>query len=183
MGSPPGGGGGKGQRASNSPTRIHGLPCRALPQLLERRGPIVAQVVRRRRRDDAVPDHGLVGGIFPVLGRPLGRDVDENLLGIPGEEGRQVRVEAELYDGILLLLGAVVVGAALDDLQVGGLEEARGVARGEQVGGGDEGGDDKGHGREEAEGILDAHDGAVHRGRYCGVIEVWGEWLLPTGHG
>lgn len=61
--------------------------------------------------------------------------------------------------------------APLDDLHVGGLEQARGGgARGEEVGGGDEGGDHEGDGREEAKGVLGAHDGGVHRGRRLGPV-------------
>lgn len=54
---------------------------------------------------------------------------------------------------------------ALDDLHVGGFEGADGRgARREKIGGGDEGGDDEGDCREEAEGVLEADDGAVHGG-------------------
>lgn len=55
--------------------------------------------------------------------------------------------------------------SALDDLHVGRFQRADGGgARREKVGGGDESGDDEGDGREEPEGVLEAHDGAVHCG-------------------
>ena len=78
-------------------------------------GPEVGEVVGAGVGDDGVPDDGLVGGIDPSFrGGPLGRHVDKDLLGVPCEQRRQVGVEGELDDGVLLLLRAVVVGAALD---------------------------------------------------------------------
>lgn len=72
-------------------------------------------MVGARARDDAVPDDGLVrlvrGG-----GGPLGRDVDEELLGVPREQRREIGVERELDDGVFLLLGAIVVRPALDSV-------------------------------------------------------------------
>lgn len=75
-------------------------------------------MVGARARDDGVPDDGLVGLVRAVgdarRGRgPLGRDVDEELLGVPGEQRREVGVERELDDGILFLFGTVVVRPAL----------------------------------------------------------------------
>lgn len=101
-----------------SPARIYALARGALAQLLQRRGAQVAQVVGARARDDAVPDDGLVGLVRAGGGGPLGRDVDEELLGVPREQRRKVRVERELDDGVLLLLRAVVVRPALDSVFV-----------------------------------------------------------------
>jgi hypothetical protein len=88
--------------------RIYALAGGAPAQLLERGGADVGQVVGARARDDGVPDDGLVGLVHGVeAGRrrgPLGRYVDEELLRVPGEQRRQVRVERELDYGILLLL-------------------------------------------------------------------------------
>lgn len=44
-------------------------------------------------------------------------------------------------------------------------DDARGVARREEVGGGDEGAKDAGYGGEEAKDILDAVERVVHAGR------------------
>lgn len=105
------------------PARVNRLARRALPQLLPRRGAGRHEVVGAGRRDDAVPDDGLVGlvgGRGARLGYdgPFGRYVDKDLLRVPREQRRQVCVERELDDGILLLLAAVVVGAALDSVRV-----------------------------------------------------------------
>lgn len=170
------------------PARVYGLSRRALLELLEGRGAQVGQVVGRRAGDDAIPDDGLVGGItvvvavvglvsssrrlvlFLLLG-PLGRDVDKDLLGVPREQARQVGVETELDDGVLFFFCRVVVRAALDDLHVGRLEGGHaGSARRREVGGGDQGGDDEGDGREEAEDVLEADDGAVHCGGGTGPV-------------
>ena len=72
-------------------------------------------MVRAGTGDDGVPDDGLVGrvGRARAVG-PLGRHVDEDLLRVPGEERAEVGVEAELNDGVLFLLGGVVVRAAAD---------------------------------------------------------------------
>lgn len=69
-------------------------------------------MVGARVGDDAVPDDSLIG----VVARrgPFRRDVDEKLLRVPGEKRGEVGVEREPDDGVLLLLGAVVVGTALD---------------------------------------------------------------------
>lgn len=150
------------------PARIYRPPRCALLELLQCRGAVLGQVVCRRARDDAVPDDRLVRRVpttatVPII-RPLSRNVHEHLLGIPREQARQVGVEAELDDGVLFLFRGVVVRPALDDLHVGRREGAHGWgARREEVGGGNEGGDEEGDGREEAEGVLDADDGAVHR--------------------
>jgi hypothetical protein len=56
-------------------------------------------------------------------------------------------------------------------LDIGRLEDAYAWrARGEEIRGGNEGGDDEGHGGEEAEGVLDAHDGGVHGGGWLGTV-------------
>ena len=97
------------------PAGINALARGTLAKLLERRRAVVSEVVGRGRRDDGVPDDGLVGRRVGVGGgRPFGGDVDEDLLGIPGEEGGEVRVERELDDGVFFVLGGVVVGAAAD---------------------------------------------------------------------
>lgn len=72
------------------PVRIYALAGGALAQLLQRRGADVGQVVGARARDDGVPDDGLIR-LVRAAG-PLGRDVDEELLRVPGEERRKVRV-------------------------------------------------------------------------------------------
>lgn len=56
-------------------------------------------------------------------------------------------------------------------LDIGGLEDAyaRG-ARGEQVGGGDEGGDNECDSGEEAKCVLEADDGGVHGRRWVGAV-------------
>lgn len=96
---------------------VHGLAGGALAQLLERGGADVGQVVRGRGGDDGVPDDGAVGLVLGPRGLPLGGHVDEELLRVPGEERREVGVERELDDGVLLLLGRVVVRAALDSVK------------------------------------------------------------------
>lgn len=124
----------------------------------------VGEVVGARAGDDAIPNDSLVGGrhvaavaapAAPAL-IPLGRDVDKDLLGVPGEEARQVSLEVEPYRGVLLLLAAVVVRAALVDRDAGGAEgRGGGRPRREEVGNGYHGRDHKGHRREEAKGVLE----------------------------
>lgn len=76
-------------------------------------------MVGARGGDDVVPDDGLVGGVGAAARRgPLGRHVDEDLLGVPGEERGQVGVHRELDDGVFLLLAAVVVGTTADSVYV-----------------------------------------------------------------
>lgn len=112
-------------------------------------------MVRRGAGNDAVPDDGLVGCVRTGSRRwPLGGHVHKHLFGVPGKQARQVGVEAELDDGVLFLLGGVVVRSSLDDLYVGGLEETRGFAGGQKVGRGDQRGDDEGDGGKKPEGIL-----------------------------
>ncbi len=104
----------------NKPVGIDALAGRAADELLHGDGPDVLQVVGAGVGDDAVPDDGLVRGVGrrPVRagggGGPLGRHVDKHLLRVPREEAREVGVEAELDDGVLLLLAAVVVRTAAD---------------------------------------------------------------------
>lgn len=73
-------------------------------------------MVRARICDDGIPDHRFIdqlprrgGGI-----RPVGGDIDENLLGVPGEEGGEVCGEREADVGVLFAFGGVVVGSAAD---------------------------------------------------------------------
>lgn len=103
----------------NVPARIDALPLGALDQLPLGHGADVGEVVGAGARDDGVPDDGLVGRVGGAAGRvvgPLGRHVDEDLLRVPGEERAEVGVEAELDDGVFLLLGRVVVWAAADSV-------------------------------------------------------------------
>lgn len=66
-------------------------------------------------RDDVVPDDGLVGGVFRA--GPFGGYVDEDLLGVPGEERGEVGVEGELDDGVFFLFRAVVMRTASDSMK------------------------------------------------------------------
>lgn len=79
-------------------------------------------MVGARARDDGVPDDGLVGLVRVVVSgavirgsssRPLGRHVDEELLGVPREQRREVGVERELDHGVFFPLVAVVMRLAL----------------------------------------------------------------------
>lgn len=88
----------------------------ALAQLLERGRPDVGQVVGARRRDDGVPDDGAAGLVRRRGRRPLGGHVDEELLGVPGEQRREVGVQRELDDCVFLLPGRVVVRPAFDSV-------------------------------------------------------------------
>lgn len=119
------------------PARINPLPIGALPQPLKLRGAKIPQMVTARRRDDRVPDHGLVGRIV-VLGRgPLGRDVGKDLLCVPGEEGGEVGVKGEFDDGVFFLFRRVVIRAAFHRLELGCFEDVDGGgAGGQEVGGG-----------------------------------------------
>ena len=81
-------------------------------------------MVSAGRSNYAVPDNGLVGGGVTGDGgaigcgrRPFGRNVDEELLGVPCEQGRQIGVKGELYDGVFFLLAAVVVRTSADSVQ------------------------------------------------------------------
>lgn len=94
------------------PARVNRLALGAALKLLHGNRANVLQVVGTRVGDDGVPDDSLVGGIAGAW--PLGSDVDEELLSVPCEEGREVGFEGELDDGVLLLLGAVVVRTTLD---------------------------------------------------------------------
>jgi hypothetical protein len=99
------------------PTRIYSLPLCALDQFLHRRRPDILQVVCRRARDDGIPDNRLVRVQGLVLRGAIGPrrgDVDEDLLGVPGEEGGEVSGEGEADRGIFFFLVGVVVWAAPD---------------------------------------------------------------------
>ena len=74
--------------------------------------------------DDGVPYYGLVLGDIAGDGggrggRPLGGDVDEDLLGVPVEEGGEIGFEGELDYGVFFFFGTVVVWSAAD--AVGGI--------------------------------------------------------------
>lgn len=94
------------------PAGVNGLALGTALKLLHGNRANVLQVVGARVGDDGVPDDSLVGGIARAW--PLGGDVDEELLGVPCEEGRKVGFEGELDDGVLLLLGAIVMRTTLD---------------------------------------------------------------------
>ena len=96
------------------PAGVNSLALRALLELLHGDRPNVFQVVSAGIRDNAIPDDGRVGRILAWCARPLGRDVYEELLGVPREERRQIGVEGEFDDGILFLFGRVVVRPTLD---------------------------------------------------------------------
>lgn len=99
-----------------------------------------------------------------------GRDVDEQLLGVPGEEGAEIRVEVELDLCVFLAFGRVVVRAAFDDLDVADGDCGRGGGCGGREG--EEGeesdyrGEGEGAGGHEPEGILEAGEGVVHCGAW-----------------
>ena len=116
---------GVGQRTMDSDGGVESTPslplwCNSLAlcaplELLHGYGPNILEVVCAGVRDDGVPDDGLVG---VIVGRgPLGGDVDEELLGVPCEQGREICVEGELDDGVFFLLGGVVMWAALDSVR------------------------------------------------------------------
>lgn len=74
--------------------------------------------------DDAVPDDGRVCGF--VGAGPVGGDVDEEVLCVPGEEAGEVGLEGEADHGVLFLFRAVVMGTALDSVSpVSGCWEGR----------------------------------------------------------
>jgi len=149
---------------------VDALALGALLQLTHGSRTDVGEVIGTGRGDDLIPDDGLVGGIgagssLGAIG-PFGRDVDEDLLRVPGEEVREVGVEGELDDGIFFLLARVVMGPALDDLDVCRLEGADGGgAWGNEIGEGNDGGDEEGYRREKAKCILGAGYRVVHLGR------------------
>lgn len=62
--------------------------------------------------NDAIPDDGRVGVV--LLAGPVGSDVYKHLLGVPCEEARKVGFEGESQNRVFLLLGGVVMRAALD---------------------------------------------------------------------
>ena len=67
-----------------------------------------------RRSDYRIPDDGLVrqlGSVFCVLVWPAGGHVDEDLFGVPGEEGGEVGGEGEADVGAVFQFAGVVVGA------------------------------------------------------------------------
>jgi len=69
-------------------------------------------MIRARARDDRVPDDGAIRGVGAGGVGPLGGDVDEELFGVPGDEGGEVCVEGEFDGGVFFLFGGVVVDAA-----------------------------------------------------------------------
>lgn len=66
--------------------------------------------------NDAVPDDGRVCAVVASAARPVGSDVDKEVLGVPGEEAGEVGFEREANDGVFFLFGAVVVRAAFDSV-------------------------------------------------------------------
>jgi len=72
------------------PAGVYALPGGALAQLLHGNGANVGEIVGARGSNDAIPDDSLVGGGIAGNGgarggrrRPLGCDIDEELLGVP----------------------------------------------------------------------------------------------------
>lgn len=66
------------------PFRSNSLSLGALLELPQRVRTEVGEVVGAGVGNDGVPDDGLVGGVDAgPLRRPLGRHVDEDLLGVP----------------------------------------------------------------------------------------------------
>lgn len=94
------------------PARVDALALGAALELLHGDRANVLEVVGARVGDDGIPDDGRVGHI--VGSRPFGSNIDEDLLRVPVEEAREVGVEGEADDGVLFLLGGVVVRAALN---------------------------------------------------------------------
>ena len=177
----------------DAPARINALPLRTLLQLLHSSRPDIRKMIRARRRDDGIPDYGAVGGdaVGGVGVRPLGGDVDEKLLGVPGEEGGEISIEGEADGGMLFLFGGVVVGAAhgsvrlhLSDtirrklwwerergkrrryahLDVPGYDLSAGRPRRTEVRQRDEERNHEGGGSEQPEGVLHARERVVHCG-------------------
>lgn len=72
--------------------------------------------------DDAVPDDGRVCGV--VGAGPVGGNVDEEVLCVPGEEAGQVCLEGEANHGIFFLFRAVVMRTALDTVGKAGQQMA-----------------------------------------------------------
>jgi hypothetical protein len=97
---------------TNSPAGIDSLALGTALELLHGHGADVLEMVGAGVGNDGVPDDSLIGVV--VGAGPFGGHVDEELLGVPCEERRKVGIEGELDDGILLLLGAIVMRAALD---------------------------------------------------------------------
>lgn len=73
----------------------------AFLELFHRGRANVLEVVGARVRNDLIPDDGRVGAIVGC--RPVGRDIDEDLLGVPSKEGLEVCVKGESENGVFLL--------------------------------------------------------------------------------
>lgn len=97
----------QGEGEANIPAAVDGFAFCAGHQLFHGTGAYVLEVIGAGARDDGIPNDRGISDIF--AGRPLGGDVYEDLLCIPGEEARQIGVEGEPDNGVLLLLGAVVM--------------------------------------------------------------------------
>lgn len=97
----------------DSPAGVHRLALRAPDQLLHRHRSDVLQVVRSRARDNRIPDDRIVGiqGLVRRIGPRRGHP-DEDLLGVPVEQGGEVCGEGEADGGVFFLLRGVVVRAA-----------------------------------------------------------------------
>lgn len=104
------------ESVKNIPARVNGFADGALSELLERGGSNVQQVVGAGVGNDAVPDDGRVCAVVASAARPVGSDVDKEVLGVPGEEAGEVGFEREANDGVFFLFGAVVVRATFDSV-------------------------------------------------------------------
>lgn len=134
--------------------------------------------------EDRVPDYGFGGGLGGAAG-VYGFEVEEDLFGVPVEEGGEVWhaglvsldgwmlgftgrectcVEVELDVCVLLLLVAVVVWSALDDLHVAQLDVCAGRLGRYEAAERNHCGNGEGDGGEEAEDILQAHQCRMHIG-------------------
>lgn len=170
----------------NIPARVNSLALSTALELLHGNGANVLEMVGARIRDNTIPNDGRVCGVLRA--RPFCCYVYEDFFRVPVEEAREIGVEGESNDGVLLLLGAVVVRAALDTifyplwlafgnsvwsivhsgglhLKAVGLDDARWCSGSEEVGGSDEGAKEAGYCCEEAEDILNSGEAVVHGGR------------------
>lgn len=75
-------------------------------------------MIRRRTRNNLIPNHRLITQLATRAIRPRRRDVDENLFGVPGEQGGEVRGHGEADDGVFFFFRRVVVRAAFDSIYI-----------------------------------------------------------------
>jgi hypothetical protein len=79
-------------------------------------------VIGTRAGDDKIPDDSGICAILVLGIGPVCCYVYKYLLRVPGEKGREVCFEREFDDSVFFLLGAIVVGSALDSVGINGLE-------------------------------------------------------------